>query len=94
MPASRFEIIRNEILDQCYVHRPIPRDTERMVKVFHHDSDLEMKDASAAEFEREAAYLMGRGLIEAVADDRAKNHMRYRITSAGIDQLESEGFRV
>jgi hypothetical protein len=94
MPANRNEIIRNEILDQCYINRPLDRDAERMVKVFYRDCELEMKDATAAEFEREAAYLLGRGLIEGVPADVAKNHMRWKITAAGIDHMESQGHKV
>lgn len=87
--ASRAEAIRREIMDQCYAHRPMARDAERMALLCRREG--EMSDASAAEFEREAAYLQGRGLIEAIAEDLAKSHKRWTITAAGIDHVESEG---
>ena len=93
MPASRTEIIRNEILDQCYAYRPSSRDADRMFKVFDRHRE-ELPDATAAEFEREAAYLVGRGLLEVDPADVAKNHMRWKITAAGIDHMESQGHKV
>ncbi len=86
---NRIEQIRTEILTQCYGYRPQSRDAERMSAMARREG--EMVDANAAEFEREAAYLVGKGLLEVDLVDYAQSHRRYRITSEGIDFLESKG---
>lgn len=90
--SSRLETIRREILDQAYAHRPLARDAERMAKFAR--ADGEIADATAAEFEREASYLAGKGLLEAERDAVAQEHVRWTITAAGIDHVEREGHRV
>lgn len=89
---SRAETIRCEILNQCYGYRPSARDAERMAKFARGEGEL--TDATSAEFEREASYLAGKGLIEADRAELAQDHVRWKITSAGIDHMEREGHRV
>jgi hypothetical protein len=89
---NRSEIVRREILDQCYVHRPIARDAERMAKLCRVEGEL--ADCTAAEFEREASYLAGKNLIEAEREAVAQEHVRWKITAQGIDHVERDGHRV
>lgn len=87
--STRAETIRREILDQCYAHRPLLRDAERMAKLARAEGEVD--NATAGEFEREAAYLEGRGFIETIPEDLSKDHKRFRITAKGIDHVEAEG---
>jgi len=86
---SRHETIRNEILTQLYGYRPSARDAERMAKFAHREG--EVRDATAAEFERECGYLAGKGLIACEPEAIAQAHKRWAITAAGIDHLEARG---
>lgn len=86
---SRVETIRHEILTQVYGYRPAARDATRMVTTARRDGEL--PDAGEAEFERECAYLSGKGLIEVEPDPVAAAHKRWRITAAGIEFMESRG---
>ena len=83
------ELVRNEILFQCYTVRPGARDATRMARLARHEGD--MPDATAGDFDREAAYLVGKGLLEIAREEIARAHIRYRITSAGVDYLEERG---
>ena len=86
---SRTETIRIEILTQLYGYRPSARDAERLAGTARREGEL--PDATAAEFEREAAYLVGKKLIECEPEAVAQAHKRWTITAAGIDHLESRG---
>lgn len=86
---ERNETVRQEILTQCYGFRPSARDAERMARLARLEGEL--TDATAGEFEREAAYLVGRGLLETRPSSIARGHKRYAITSAGVDHLEERG---
>jgi len=86
----RSELVRTEILHQCYGFRPGARDAERMARFARKEGEL--TDALPAEFEIEADYLADKGLIELVRDDIARSHKRWKITSEGIDYMEEQGF--
>jgi hypothetical protein len=86
---SRPEQVRLEVLTQCYGYRPGSRDAEHMASLARRDGEI--ADAVPAEFETEAAYLAGKGLVEILQEELAKGHKRYKITSAGIDYLEANG---
>lgn len=86
---SRIEQIRNEILTQLYGYRPNARDAQRMVSLAKRDGEL--ADGVPAEFEREAAYLSGLGLIAETEDPVSPGHKRWTITAAGIQHLERNG---
>ncbi len=86
---SRTETIRQEILTQLYGYRPSARDAERMNKLARQEGEI--SDATAADFEREAAYLVGKGLIACEPEAVAQAHKRWAITASGIDHLESRG---
>jgi len=87
---SRTELIRNEILDQCYAYRPGSRDAQRMARLANKEGEI--VGATAAEFEIECAYLVGKGLIAEDRDAIAQAHKRYKVTSDGIDHMERQGF--
>jgi len=86
---NRTEQIRNEILTQCYGYRPQARDAERMARTAKHEGEIIAP--RPIEFEREAAYLCGKDLIELVRDETAKAHKRFAITSKGTDHMEEQG---
>lgn len=86
---SRTETIRQEILTQLYGYRPAARDAERMAQTARREGEL--PDATPAEFSREAAYLLGKNLVEADPEVIAAGHVRWRITAAGIDHMEAKG---
>lgn len=83
---DRSSQIRKEILFQCYGNRPLPRDAARMCRLFKNEG--EMPDATPQEFTREAAYLVGKNLLEETRDDLDKGHVFYNITSEGVDYVE------
>ena len=89
MAIRRREQVRNEILLQCYGYRPGARDAERMATTCRREGEL--TDAQAGEFDREAAYLEDKGLVELARDGTARDHKRWTITAAGIDYLEEAG---
>jgi hypothetical protein len=84
---DRRELIRKEILTQCYGFRPAARDAERMARSARAEGEI---DATAAEFSLEADYLEMKGFIVGVRDAIAQAHKRYKITAAGIDYAEAQ----
>jgi len=89
MSVDRRELIRNEILFQCYGYRPQPRDADRMAKAARMEGEI--PDATASDFAVECEYLAGKDLVVQERDPLAQGHVRWAITSAGIDHVESRG---
>lgn len=87
--SARAELIRNEVLFQCYGYRPASRDAAHLAAAARRSG--EVADALPAEIEREAAYLVGRGLLEEKRDELAQAVKRWAITAAGIDFVEANG---
>ena len=84
--SDRCEKVRHEILLQCYGYRPQARDAARMARTARMEGEI--PDAAAPEFEREAAYLVDKGLLRRVTDEIARGRRRYALTAAGVDYLE------
>lgn len=87
--SARIETIRETILIQCYSVRPGTRDAEHMARYARREGEL--VDAIPSEFDREAAYLVGRGFLEERPDELNKGHKRWAIAAAGVDYLEAAG---
>ena len=86
---KRNDAIRLEILTHLYATRPYDRPTLRIVNSIRTGDDL--RDLLGIEAERELDYLLAQGWVEKVPVEPGEDK-RWKISAAGIDHLEKQGW--
>ena len=90
MRINRTESIRLEILTQCYGYRPNSRTAAAIVSLARREGDV--RDVIEREVETEIAYLVGKTWLEEEPFELSQGVKRWKITAAGIDYLEKQGW--
>ena len=89
---ERRELIRSIILRVCHAARVGGNGLGISLALIERGLQRDGMHILLEEIEAEISYLVGKGWIEVVRKENTPANRRWRITAAGIDQAEEEGF--
>ncbi len=86
------ELIRSIILRVCNAARVGGSRLGVSGRMIESGLQRDGQHVGGEEIDGEVEYLIGKGWIELVKKENTPANRRWRITSAGVDQAEAEGF--
>ena len=89
---ERRELIRSIILRVCHAARVGGNGLGVSLGLIERGLQRDGMHILLEEIEAEVGYLVGKGWIETVRKENTPANRRWRITAAGVDQAEAEGF--
>ena len=89
---ERRELIRSIILRVCHAARVGGNGLGVSLGLIERGLQRDGLHILLEEIEAEVGYLAGKGWIETVRKENTPANRRWRITAAGVDQAEEEGF--
>ena len=89
---ERRELIRSIILRVCHAARVGGNGLGVSLSLIERGLQRDGLHILLEEIEAEVSYLAGKGWIETVRKENTPVNRRWRITAAGVDQAEAEGF--
>ena len=89
---ERRELIRSIILRVCHAARVGGNGLGVSLGLIERGLQRDGLHILLEEIEAEVGYLAGKGWIETVRKENTPANRRWRITAAGVDQAEAEGF--
>ncbi len=89
---ERRELIRTIILRVCHAARVGGNGLGVSLGLIERGLQRDGMNILLEEIEAEVGYLAGKGWIEPVRKENTPANRRWRITAAGIDEAEAEGF--
>ena len=89
---ERRELLRTIILRTCHAARVGGNGLGVSLWLIERGLQQDGQNVPLEEIQGEVNYLEGKGWIETVRKENTPANRRWRITAAGIDQAETEGF--
>ena len=89
---ERRELLRTIILRVCHAARVGGNGLGVSLALIERGLQRDGQNILLEEIDAEVAYLTGKGWVEPVRKENTPANRRWRITAAGIDQAEAEGF--